>query len=128
MLFGVSLMLSAAQSVFEFSSPDKDLEAFGFKLSEGNNGVSKLAEIGADVRHVVRRHSDNSELFLKVRDREFVTCKEADVRDLLPAFVATGSAGDQSGCCIKAKGESMYLKSTKKSHNYGSRKASISST
>src|SRR5262245_29874125 len=37
-----------------------------------------------NVRHVVRRHSHTGELFLKIGDREFVTCKEADVRDLLP--------------------------------------------
>jgi hypothetical protein len=34
-------MLSAAQSVFEFASPDKDLEAFGFKVSEGGAHTSR---------------------------------------------------------------------------------------
>lgn len=36
------------------------------------------------VVHVVRRHSHSGELFLKIADREFEKCKEADVRDLLP--------------------------------------------
>jgi hypothetical protein len=34
-------MLSAAQSIFEFPSPDKDLEAFGFKVSEGGAHTSR---------------------------------------------------------------------------------------
>jgi hypothetical protein len=34
-------MLSAARSIFEFPSPDKDLEAFGFKVSEGGAHTSR---------------------------------------------------------------------------------------
>ncbi|QDT48924.1 chromosome segregation protein [Symmachiella dynata] len=37
-----------------------------------------------NVRHVVRRHSDSGELYLKIGDREFESCREDDIRDLLP--------------------------------------------
>ena len=49
-----------------------------------HEGIVTVTFTVNNVRHVMRRHSHTGELYLKIGDREFETCREDDIRDLLP--------------------------------------------